>query len=73
MGLEKGFLGGFLVLAFALFIAGILTGMLSFAVLHVTPDFATVGLMIFAFGFLLGMLAVALTLVVVRLSGEQRS
>jgi hypothetical protein len=73
MDLEKGFLGGFLILGFGLFIAGFLIGMVSLAVLNVTPDFGTLGLLIFAVGFLLGMMAVALTLVVVRLSRTQKS
>ena len=73
MGLEKGFLGGFLVLGFALFITGFLTGMLALAVLNVTPDFATLGVLIFAVGFIAGMLTVSLTLVVVKLSRTQKS
>jgi hypothetical protein len=73
MDLEKGFLGGFMVLGFGLFIVGFLTGMLSLAVLNVTPDFATLGLLIFAFGFIVGTLTVALTLVVVKLNRPQKS
>jgi len=72
MDLEKGFLGGFFVLGFGLFIAGFLTGMLALAVLNVTPDFATLGLLIFAVGFIVGMLTVALTLVVVKRSRAQK-
>jgi hypothetical protein len=72
MDLEKGFLGGFLVLGFGLFIAGFLTGMLSLAVLNVTPDFTTMGLLIFAVGFIVGTLTVSLTLVVVKLRRAQK-
>jgi hypothetical protein len=72
MDLEKGFLGGFLVLGFALFIVGFLTGMLALAVLNVTPDFATLGFLIFAIGFIVGMLTIALTLVIIRLSRAQK-
>ena len=72
MDLEKGFLGGFFVLGFGLFIAGFLTGMLALAVLNVSPDFATFGVLIFAVGFIVGMLTVALTLVVVKLTRAQK-
>jgi hypothetical protein len=72
MGLEKGFLGGFLVLGFGLFIAGFLAGMLALAVLNATPDFTTMGLLIFAFGFIVGILTAALTLVVVELMRAQK-
>jgi hypothetical protein len=73
MDLEKGFLGGFMVLGIGLFIAGFLTGMLSIAVLNVTPNFATTGLLIFAFGFIVGILVVTLTLVVKRMMRPQKS
>ncbi|MGA3192597.1 MAG: hypothetical protein ABSD73_08835 [Candidatus Bathyarchaeia archaeon] len=73
MDLEKGFLGGFLVLGFGLFIVGFLTGMLALAVLNVTPDFATLGFLIFAVGFIVGMLTIALTLVVVKLTRASRN
>ena len=73
MDLEKGFLGGFMVLGFGLFIAGFLTGMLALAVLNVTPDFATLGILIFAVGFIVGMLTVALTLVATKLNRTQKS
>jgi hypothetical protein len=73
MDLEKGFLGGFMVLGFGLFIAGFLIGMLSLAVLNVTPDYATLGLLIFAIGFIVGMLTVALSFVIVKLSRLQKS
>jgi hypothetical protein len=72
MDLEKGFLGGFMVLGFGLFIAGFLTGMLALAVLNVTPDFATLGILIFAVGFIVGMLTVALTLVATKLNKTQK-
>jgi hypothetical protein len=72
MGLEKGFLEGFFVLGFGLFIAGFLTGMLALAVLNVSPDFATLGLLIFSVGFIVGMLTIALTLVVVKLTRAQK-
>jgi hypothetical protein len=73
MDLEKGFLGGFLVLGFSLFIVGFLTGMVALAVLNVTPDFATLGFLIFAVGFIVGMLTIALTLVVVKLTRSSQN
>ena len=72
MDLEKGFLGGFFVLGFGLFIAGFLTGMLALAVLNVSPDFATVGVLIFAVGFMVGMLTIALALMVVKLTKAEK-
>jgi uncharacterized membrane protein len=54
MNLEKGFLGGFLVLGFALFIAGFLTGMLAFAAVQVSSDLTTLGIIVFLLGFVVG-------------------
>ena len=72
MGLEKGFLSGFLILGFAIFIAGFLTGMLAFTVVHVSSDLATLGLMIFVLGFVVGMLTVALTFIFMKWRRKQR-
>lgn len=72
MDLEKGFLGGFLILGFALFIAGFLTGMLAFAVVQASSDLATLGLMIFVLGFVVGMLTVALTFIFMKWRRKQR-
>jgi uncharacterized membrane protein YciS (DUF1049 family) len=72
MDLEKGFLGGFLILGFALFIAGFLTGMLAFAVAQASSDLATLGLMIFALGFVAGILTVGLTYTFMRWRKKQR-
>jgi membrane protein implicated in regulation of membrane protease activity len=69
---ENGFLGGFLILSFAIFIAGFLTGMLALAVLDVSSDLTTLGLMIFALGFVAGILLVGLTYTFVRLRRKQR-
>jgi hypothetical protein len=66
MGSENGFLGGFLILGFAIFIAGFLTGMLAFAVVHVSSDLATLGLMVFVLGFVVGMLTVALAFIFMK-------
>jgi uncharacterized membrane protein YciS (DUF1049 family) len=72
MSLEKGFLGGFLILGFAIFIAGFLTGMLAFAVAQASSDLATLGLMIFALGFVAGILTVGLTYTFMRWRKKQR-
>ena len=72
MSLEKGFLSGFLILGFAIFIAGFLTGMLAFTVVHVSSDLATLGLMIFALSFVAGILTVGLTYTFMRWRKKQR-
>jgi membrane protein implicated in regulation of membrane protease activity len=66
MDLEKGFLGAFLVLGFALFIAGFLTGMLAFAVLKVSSDLTTLGIMVFLLGFVVGIMTTTLGYVFLR-------
>jgi hypothetical protein len=66
MDLEKGFLGGFLVLGFALFIAGFLTGVLAFAVVQVSSDLTTLGIMVFLLGFVVGILIVTLAIMFSR-------
>jgi len=66
--IEKGFIGGFLVLGFVIFIAGFLTGMLAIALIPVGTDITTLGFMVFIFGFITGMVTIALVLVLVRLS-----
>jgi len=64
---QEGFLGGFLVLAFVIFILGFLTGMLAVAFIPVKADFTTLALMVFTFGFITGMVTVALLLMIVKL------
>ncbi len=49
-------------MAFAIFIAGSLTGMLAVAVLRLPADATTVGLTVFALGFVLGMITIAIAL-----------
>jgi membrane protein implicated in regulation of membrane protease activity len=70
--LEKGFLTGFLILGFAIFIAGFLTGMLALAVLGVSSDLTTLELMIFALGFVAGIFIVGLTYMFMRWRKKQR-
>jgi len=62
---KESFLGGFLVLGFALFLVGFLTGLLAFALMPSELD-VTVEFMIFILGFLLGIVAIALALMVKR-------
>jgi hypothetical protein len=72
MDLERGFLGGFLVLGATMFVAGFLFGMLFLGVVHVSSDAATLELMSFALGLITGMLAIALVLVVMKIGGIRR-
>ncbi len=64
---EEGFLGGFLVLGFVVFILGFLTGMLAVAFIPVKADFTALALMVFIFGFITGMITVAMVLVIIKL------
>ena len=70
--MKRGFLGGFLVLGFAIFIAGFLTGMLAIAVVPSESD-TLIEFLIFALGFVLGLLTIALTWVVVKLARMKES
>lgn len=67
MNAKEGFMGGFLILGFVVFIVGFLTGMLTIALIPVKPDFQTLGFTIFIFGFISGMTAIALVLAIVKL------
>jgi Na+-transporting NADH:ubiquinone oxidoreductase subunit NqrB len=67
MDLEKGFLGGFLVLGVTIFVAGFLAGMLFLGTIHVSSDAATLGLVSFVLGLITGMLTIALVLVVMKI------
>jgi hypothetical protein len=72
MDLEKGFLGGFLVLGMVLFVVGFLTGMLAIAIIPMTADSTMVEFMLFVLGLMAGMVTVALASVVVKLGKLQR-
>ncbi len=63
--MDRSFIAGFLVLGFAIFIAGSLTGMLAIAVIAVPLDTTTLGLVFFILGFVTGMTTLALALVIV--------
>jgi hypothetical protein len=64
---EEGFIGGFLVLGFAIFIVGFLAGMVVIAFIPVTADVTALAFMVFVFGFITGMVAVTLLLVILKL------
>jgi len=60
MAQKDGFMGGFLVLGFVVFIAGFLVGMLAIMVMPVSADTTLLGLLFFVLGFVVGILAVGL-------------
>jgi hypothetical protein len=62
---KKGFLGGFLVLGFAIFIVGFLAGLVS-AFISASTEPAALEFIVFIFGFMTGMVAVAIILVILR-------
>lgn len=66
MKINEGFIGGFLVLGLAIFITGLLTGMMAIDFVSLKPDPVALFAM-FSLGFLMGMLTVALVLVSVKL------
>ncbi len=65
MEVKKGFFGGFLVLEFVIFIAGLLTGMLAILLVASKLDSAVL-FMVFSLGFIIGMILVALIVVMVK-------
>jgi hypothetical protein len=64
---EEGFIGGFLVLGFVIFIVGFLTGMVAIAFIPVNAESITLAFMVFMFGFITGMVTLTLLLVIIRL------
>jgi hypothetical protein len=68
MNLKKeGFIGGFLVLGFVIFIVGFLAGMVTIAFIPVNAESTAGAFMVFIFGFITGMVTVALLLVIIKL------
>ncbi|MEM2910920.1 MAG: hypothetical protein QXM52_03640 [Candidatus Bathyarchaeia archaeon] len=59
MEFKKGFFGGFLVLGFVIFIAGLLTGMLAVLLVASKLDSAVL-FMVFSLGFIVGNIVVVL-------------
>ena len=65
--LEEGFLAGFLVLAFVVFIFGFLVGMVAIALIPIRSDYTLLGFMLFSLGFVCAIVVVALFTVLIRL------
>lgn len=64
--LKEGFVGGFLILGFALFVGGFILGMLANSLIEVnSPE--EIMLNLFILGLLIGMLTIALLFVIVKL------
>jgi hypothetical protein len=68
MSIKKGFMGGFLVFGFAIFIVGFLTGMVAFIMMPLSPNADATGFIIFVFGFITGMTTIALLLATLKLT-----
>lgn len=68
MSVKEGFLSGFLVLGFTIFIVGFLTGMLAFIMMPISPNAEATGFIIFVFGFVTGLVTIALVLVIIKLT-----
>jgi hypothetical protein len=64
---KEGFIGGFLVLGFAIFIVGFLAGTVAIEFIPINGDFTTLSFIVFILGFITGMVTVALSLVIVKL------
>lgn len=65
--LEEGFLAGFLVLAFVVFIFGFLVGMVAIALIPIRSDYTLLGFMLFSLGFICAIAVIALFTVLIRL------
>jgi hypothetical protein len=68
----KGFIGGFIVLGFAIFLIGLLTGMLAIEILQVESDFSMLWVMVFSVGFLSGAVVSVIVLIIIRLIRSRR-
>lgn len=64
---KEGFIGGFLVLGFVIFIVGFLAGMVAISFIPVNAEYTTLAFIVFIFGFIAGMVTVALLLMIVKL------
>jgi len=63
---EEGFIGGFLVLGFVIFLLGFLIGLFAVAFIPIKPDYTALMFLVSIFAFIAGMATVALLLVVVK-------
>jgi hypothetical protein len=70
---KEGFSGGSLVLAFVTFIIGFLVGLLAFVLMPINSDYTTVGILIFMFGLMSGVLAAMLARIIVRSTRLRKS
>lgn len=68
MSIKEGFIGGFLVFGFAIFIIGFLTGMVAFIMMPLSPNADATGFVIFILGFVTGITTIALLLATVKLT-----
>jgi hypothetical protein len=66
MGWKNRDLNSSMVLDFAIFIAGFLTGMLAFGVIHVSSDITTLSALIFALGFTIGIIVVGFAVIMLK-------
>jgi len=66
MGRKNRDLNSSMVLDFAIFIAGFLTGMLAFGVIRISSDITTLGAIIFALGFTTGIIAVGSAIIMLK-------
>ena len=71
MDFEKGFVEGFLVLGFMVFVAGFLAGMLFLGMAHMSSDASTLALLSFVLGLITGMVTIALVLVVIKVRKKE--
>jgi hypothetical protein len=68
MDIKRGFVGGFLILGFSIFIVGFIAGILSIMLLQSKWDLTAQGFMVFIFGFLTGALMICLTWTIIKLN-----
>jgi hypothetical protein len=73
MQVDKGFVAGFLVLGFAIFVVGFLIGLYAVVVIPATAEAASLGILAFAVGVILGALLVAMIMVIMRFNEMIRS
>ena len=67
MDTGKGFMTSFFVLGFGVFVAGFLAGMLALAIVPVSGDTAAVSSLLFALGFISGLLLSGIAIITIRL------
>ena len=73
MQVDRGFIAGFLVLGFAVFVVGFLVGLYSIAVIPATADAASLGVLAFAVGLVAGALIVAMIVAIMRFNEIAKS